>query len=172
MLVVDVQVGVVGGNPGSEAVVPVIARLVEAARTAARPVVWVQHDDEELPADGDDWQLAPPLSPGPGELTVRKQHRSAFGDTGLGAALRERSVDRVVVAGVQSAYCVDLAGKHALTEGFDVTLVSDAHANGPMETDAGPLSDAQVRALVNRTWSTLRHPGRTVEVVSARDLVW
>ena len=172
LLVVDVQTGVVRDNPGSQGVVPTIAALVDRARTAGRPVVWVQHDDEDLLPDSADWQVVPPLSPGADELKVRKQHRSAFGDTGLSDALRDRQVDRLVVVGVQSAFCVDLAGKHALAEGFDVTLVSDAHSNGPLDTSAGPLTDEQVRAMVNRTWSTLRHPGRRVEVVPAAGVVW
>ncbi len=147
LLVVDVQVGVVAENPGAESVLPALAGLVDAARAAGRPVVWVQHDDEELVAGSDGWQVVPALGDRD-ELHVRKQHRSAFGDTGLGTALRERGVDRVVLAGVQSAFCVDLAGKHALAEGFDVTLVGDAHANGPLDTSAGTLSDEQVRAMV------------------------
>lgn len=172
LLVVDVQEGVVRANRGSHRVVPTIAALVDDARAAGVSVVWVQHDDEELVADGPEWQVAAPLAPHPGDLMVRKQHRSAFGDTGLAAALHGRGVERLVLAGVQSAFCVDLAGKHALAEGFDVTLVSDAHANGPLDTAAGELTDEQVRAMVNRTWSTLRHPGRRVEVAEAADVAW
>lgn len=77
-----------------------------------------------------------------------------------------------MLVGVQNAFCVDLAGQHALAEGFDVTLVSDAHANGPLATSAGEVPDEQVRALVNRTWATLRHPGRRVEAVTAGDNEW
>ncbi|MEP6631366.1 MAG: isochorismatase family protein [Lapillicoccus sp.] len=172
LLVVDVQTGVVQENPGSETVLPTIVALVNAARAAGRPVLWVQHDDDDLVAGSDGWQIVSALGARSGELHVRKQHRSAFGDTGLGAALRDRGVDRIVLVGVQSAFCVDLAGKHALTEGLDVTLVSDAHANGPLETAAGTLSDQQVRAMVNRTWATLSHPGRRVEVTPAADVAW
>ena len=57
-----------------------------------------------------------------GRLVVWVQHRSAFGDTGLGALLREYDVERLVLVGAQSAFCVDMAGKHALAEGFDPCL--------------------------------------------------
>ncbi len=134
--------------------------------------MWVQDDDDDLVAGSERWQVVPELGARPDETKVRKQHRSAFGATGLATALRDRGVDRVVIVGVQSAFCVDLAGKHALAEGFDVTLVSDAHANGPLSTSAGELSDEQVRAMVNRTWATLQHPGRRVEVTSSDDLAW
>lgn len=172
LLVVDVQTGVLRENPGSEAVLPAIATLVDAARAAGSDVVWVQHDDEDLVLGSDGWQIVPELAPRADELTVGKQHRSAFGDTGLSAALRQRGVDHVVIVGVQSAFCVDMTGKHALAEDFDVTLVSDAHANGPLATSAGELSDEQVRAMVNRTWASLRHPGRRVEVAAAADIAF
>lgn len=172
LLVVDVQRGVVAENPGAEMVVPTITRLVGDARAARRPVVWVQHDDADLVTESDDWRLADGLVPGPQEPVVRKQQRSAFAGTGLAGVLHGLHVDRVVLVGVQSAFCVDLAGKHALAEGFDVTMVSDGHANGPLQTEAGLISDEVMRAVVNRTWRSLRHPGRRVEVVPADQVTW
>ncbi|HEY5483166.1 MAG TPA: hypothetical protein VIK31_05060 [Propionibacteriaceae bacterium] len=65
-----------------------------------------------------------------------------------------------------------MAGKHALAEGFDVTWVSDGHGNGDQGTSEGTVPDASVRALLNRTWSSLRHPGRQVEVVASHDVHW
>lgn len=103
---------------------------------------------------------------------VDKRHRSAFGDTGLGDLLRGYGVGRVVLVGAQTAFCVDMAGKHALAEGFDVTWVSDGHGNGDQETADGLVPDAAVRALLNRTWSSMRHPGRTVEVVAGDQVRW
>ncbi len=41
LLVVDVQTKVVAGSPGRDAVVANIARLVERARAAHAPVIWV-----------------------------------------------------------------------------------------------------------------------------------
>jgi nicotinamidase-related amidase len=101
-----------------------------------------------------------------------KQHRSAFSETGLGDLLRDRQVDHVVLVGSQSAFCVDMAGKHALAEGFHVTLVSDGHINGTTRTADGPVSDATVRALINRTWSSLSQPGLLVSVKPAREVAW
>ena len=172
LLVVDVQNDVVDGIPGRDDLVATLSGLVESARAANSPVVWVQHEDEDLPHGSAGWTLVPELVPGAGELVVEKHHRSAFGDTGLGDLLRERGVERLVVVGAQSAFCVDMAGKHALADGFDVTWVSDGHGNGDQDTADGVVPDALVRALLNRTWSSLRHPGRTVEVVLSSDVVW
>jgi len=172
LLVVDVQNGVVGGVPRRDELIATIARLVDGARAAGSLVAWVQHADEDLPHGSDAWQIVPQLRPEEGEPVVEKHHRSAFGDTGLGELLREYGIERLVIVGTQSAFCVDMAGKHALAEGFDVTWVSDGHANGDQETALGLVPDATVRALLNRTWSSLRHPGRRVEVVPSDEVRW
>jgi nicotinamidase-related amidase len=172
LLVVDVQNGVVGGMPGGDELIATIARLVDGARAAGCLVVWVQHADEDLPRGSEAWQIVPGLRPEEGEPVVEKHHRSAFGDTGLGELLREYGIERLVIVGAQSAFCVDMAGKHALAEGFDVTWVSDGHGNGDQETADGIVPDAIVRALLNRTWASLRHPGREVEVVSSDEVRW
>ena len=172
LLVVDVQNGVVDGVPGVEQVIATIGGLVEAARAADCAVFWVRHTDETLPRGSAAWRIVPGLQPAPDEVIVDKRHRSAFGDTGLAGALRATGVTRLVLVGVQSAFCVDMAGKHALADGFDVTMVSDGHANGDLDTADGDVADRTVRAMVNRTWSSLRHPRRTVEVVTAADVVW
>ena len=135
-------------------------------------MVWVQHEVEDLPHGSEDWKIVPELRPADGEPIVEKHHRSAFGDTGLGDLLRGRGIERLVLVGAQSAFCVDMAGKHALAAGFDVTWVSDGHGNGDQDTADGVVPDAVVRALLNRTWSSLSHPGRTVEVVSSADVRW
>ena len=97
LLVIDVQNGVVDGMPGRDELIATIGRLVESARAAQRPVVWVQHADEDIPHGSEAWQVVPELRPEEGEPVVEKQHRSAFGDTGLGALLREYDVERLVI---------------------------------------------------------------------------
>lgn len=172
LLVVDIQNGVAPESPAREETVRRVVDLVDSARAAGAAVVWVQHDDDELPHGTPAWELVAGLVPAAGDGRVSKQHRSAFSGTGLTGLLKEQGVDHVVVVGAQSLFCVDMAGKHALAEGFDVTLVSDGHFNGTTETEAGPIEDALARAMVNRTWQSLRHPGATVRVLPAAQVSW
>ena len=51
---------------------------------------------------------------------------SAFEDTGLGELLRARGVDRLVVAGLATDYCVKQTVLDARAAGFDVVVVEDA----------------------------------------------
>ncbi|MGB8651611.1 MAG: isochorismatase family protein, partial [Mycobacteriales bacterium] len=61
LLVIDVQVGVVAEALDRDGVVANIARLVDKARTAGTPVVWVQHTSDELPSGSPQWQYVPEL---------------------------------------------------------------------------------------------------------------
>jgi nicotinamidase/pyrazinamidase len=51
---------------------------------------------------------------------------SAFDDTDLADRLRERGVQRLLVGGLATDYCVRCTVLDALREGFDVTVVEDA----------------------------------------------
>jgi nicotinamidase-related amidase len=55
LLVVDVQKGVMAGAHDRDAVVANVGSLVEKARQARVPVVWVQHSDEQLARESEDW---------------------------------------------------------------------------------------------------------------------
>lgn len=68
----------------------------------------------------------------------------------MSSALLVIDVQNVVVAGAQSAFCVDMAAKHALAEGFNVTLVSDGHANGDLNTSDGLITDRAVTGTYPR----------------------
>ena len=63
LLVVDVQNGVVEGAYKRDEVVANIETAVAKARAAHIPVVWVQHSDEELVMDSDEWQIVSELIP-------------------------------------------------------------------------------------------------------------
>jgi nicotinamidase/pyrazinamidase len=59
---------------------------------------------------------------------------SAFEGTGLAEKLRERGVDRLVVGGLATDYCVRRSVLDARREGFDVVVLGDAVAG----IDANP----------------------------------
>jgi nicotinamidase-related amidase len=63
----------------------------------------------------------------------------------LGQELDARGVRRVVIAGLQSDYCVRETTLGALARGLEVTLVSDAHST----YDSPPRTAAQITAAVN-----------------------
>src|SRR5438270_11978573 len=97
VLVVDVQKGVVERAHERDAVVANVGSLVEKARRERVPVVWVQHEDEQLAKGTDDWRIVPELTPGGAEPLVEKRYGDAFEDTTLETVLLGLGVGRLVV---------------------------------------------------------------------------
>src|SRR4051794_34082350 len=92
LLVVDVQNGVVAEAHDRDAVVANIGSLVEKARAAAVPVVWVQQTGGNLARGSDVWEIVSELEPEDGEPRVEKQYGDSFEETTLETVLAERRV--------------------------------------------------------------------------------
>lgn len=136
LVVVDVQVGVVDSAWEADRVVGNVARAVERAREAGVPVVWVQHQDDELVRDTPEWQWVPELVPRDGETRVFKEYNSSFEKTSLDDELARLEVAHLALAGAATNWCIRATAYAALERGYDLTLVSDAHTTGSDEAAA------------------------------------
>jgi len=169
LLVIDVQNGVVAGAHRRDEVVKSIAGLVERARTENVPVVWVQHSDEHVAKDTDDWRIVPELARGAAEPLVHKSYGDSFEDTDLEAILAGLGVGRLLLVGAQTDACVRSTLHGALVRGYDTTLVSDAHTTED-QTAWGAPPPEQVIAHTNLYWSYQTAPGRTAGTVRAEEV--
>jgi nicotinamidase-related amidase len=160
LLVIDVQVGVVGDAYQRDEVVANINTAITKARTANVPVIWVQHSDEWMAIDSDDWQLVTELAPVEGDRFIRKNFKSSFESTNLDEVLAELSVGHLVITGAQSDNCVRHTTHAALERGYDVTLVEDAHTTSDGEWDNGPLLPRTIIDELNRSFHHYDVPGR------------
>ena len=169
LLVVDVQNGVVEGTHQRDAVVANIGSLVEKARRERVPVVWVQHSDDQLARESDEWRIVPELAPGDAEPLVEKHYSDAFEDSTLETVLSGLGVGRLILAGAQTDECVRSTLHGALVRGYDATLVSDAHTTEDLTQWGAPPPD-QVIAHTNLYWTYHKAPGRTAGTVETKDV--
>ncbi|MBW3619619.1 MAG: cysteine hydrolase [Actinobacteria bacterium] len=169
LLVIDVQNGVVAGAHERDAVVANVGALVERARQAEVPVVWVQHADDGLEHGSEDWRIVPELSPAPTEPVVEKSYGDSFEDTTLEDELSRLGVGRLVVAGAQTDMCVRSTLHGALARGYDAILVADAHTTEDL-TEWGAPPPAQVIAHTNLYWGGQRAPGRSAGTVPTAEV--
>ncbi len=169
LLVIDVQKGVVANAHERDAVVENIASVVAQARRQDVPVVWVQHHDEGLVRDSDDWQLVPELHRGNDEPLVHKSYGDSFEATTLETELAARNVGRLVIVGAQTDACIRSTLHGAIVRGYDTVLVSDAHTTED-GTQWGAPPPAQVIAHTNMYWSGQSAPGRTADTVTSREV--
>jgi len=171
LLVVDVQNGAVGGAYGRDVVVANVATLVERARKAGTPVVWVQHSDEDMPIGSDAWQYVEELAMAVGEPVVHKRYGDSFEETDLARVLEQLRVGELTVVGAQSDACIRNTIHGAFTRGYDVTLVSDAHTTEDLSEWGAPPPE-QVIAHTNLYWSFTEGPGKTASVKSTEEVAF
>ena len=166
LLVVDVQNGVVTGNHNRDGVVANVATLVDKARAANVPVVWVQHSSDQLPQGSEKWQYVPELKQDESEPVVHKQYGDSFEQTDLESVLAERGIGRLIVAGAQTDCCI-LATLHgAAVRGYDALLVKDAHTTEDL-TEWGGATVDKVIDHVNLYWGeNYSAPGRETGTVA------
>ncbi|GAA1223691.1 cysteine hydrolase family protein [Prauserella halophila] len=171
LMVVDVQNAVVDEAYRRDAVVATIGALVDRARRAGVPVVWVRHADEELVEGSPGWQIVPELQPAGGEAVVGKNYGDAFEDTDLESVLAARGAGTLVVTGAETDACIRSTLHGAFTRGYDVTLVGDAHTAGDRSVWGVPPPEAVI-AHTNLYWSFHAAPGRTATTVPAAQVTF
>jgi nicotinamidase-related amidase len=171
LVVIDVQNGVVGEAHERDAVVANISRLVDRAREKGVPIVWVQHSDDGLEKGSDAWEYVPELTRTESEPLVHKTFGDSFEATDLEEVLASAGVGRLVVAGAQTDACIRSTIHGALTRGYDVTLVGDAHTTEDQSAWGAPPPE-QVIAHTNLYWQYQSAPGRTAWVASTKDVTF
>ncbi|MCA9858284.1 MAG: cysteine hydrolase [Thermomicrobiales bacterium] len=169
LLVIDVQNGVVANGYNRDDVVANINDVVAKARAADVPVVWIQHDAEDLPKGSDNWQIVPELVPNQEEPKVEKQYGDSFEATNLEGVLANLKVGSLVVTGAQTDVCVRSTLHGAIARGYDAVLVSDAHTTEDM-TEWGAPPPEQVISHTNLYWSFQAQPGRTAGTVTTDEV--
>lgn len=169
LLVVDVQNGVVTGNHERDAVVANVGSLVEKARQAQVPVVWVQHNDGGLVEGNEAWQIVPELAPDESEPVVQKRYGDSFEDTNLESVLSDLGVGQLVVAGAQTDMCIRSTLHGALARGYDALLVKDAHTTEDLTAWGAPPPELVI-AHTNMYWTDQTAPGRKGGTVETKDV--
>lgn len=142
LIVVDMQTSLIDEGPwNSECLIDTIDRLVQVARQRAATIVYVTDRRVEP-----DMSLHPRFQPLAGELCIEKDFCDSFLGTSLDNDLRERGIRRLVIAGLQTDYCIDTTCRRAASLGYTVHLVRDGHSTFPHDS----LTAEQIVAHHNR----------------------
>jgi nicotinamidase-related amidase len=170
LLIIDVQQGVVANAYDRDGVIANINTVLQKARDADTPVIWVQHSDRGLPEGSDDWQYVDELKRADDEPLVHKHFGDSFEGTELEDLLAERKVGRLVVTGAQTDQCIRCTLHGALTRGYDVTLVADAHTTEDPSPWGVPVNPEQIIAHTNMYWNDSDAPGRSGNAVPTAEV--
>ncbi|WP_454759791.1 cysteine hydrolase family protein [Caulobacter segnis] len=189
VLVIDIQVdfaspeGALGGYVDMAVVQPAVTaaeRLVEAARGAGVPVVFVglftapetdspswkermrrrggdPDNESALCREGEvgsDFYGPKPL---PDDLVVKKVRYSGFVGTNLDARLNALGVDTLVVAGLTTECCVDSTVRDAFSLDYHVFVAADACAAYEPEIHAASLKVMELNSAILTDTAAIAH---------------
>ena len=150
-----------------------VARAVDRARQDGVPVIWVQHESDDLPRDSAAWQLVPELVPAAGEKRVYKRFPSSFEETDLEHSLARFGTTHIFLAGAQTNWCIRATAYAALDRGYDLTLLKDAHTTADIDLGSGSKVEASsMVADLNVAMTWLRYPGRDNATVDTAEVVF
>jgi nicotinamidase-related amidase len=180
LLVVDMQNDFVREGapqevPDARATIPAIASLLEAFRSAGRPVVftrftagpermllwrWSPECGPELRScwpgvrrryadrPGEELEghaVIPELEPLPGEPVVDKYGYGGFHNTNLEDVLRARHVGQVVAVGTVTQICVEETVREGFHRGLEMVMVSDAVSSFDAQLHAATLRNVEMK---------------------------
>lgn len=121
----------------AQAILPGLARLVEAARNAGVTVVYATDAHTEDDSEMAKWpphamkgtheaEIVPALAPRPGDLVIEKTTYSPFVSSDIDDRLRELGIERLYVTGLHTDCCARHTSGDAFQRGYDLVWVSDA----------------------------------------------
>jgi nicotinamidase-related amidase len=134
LLIIDMQLGNFQGKDSvyaGEKLLSNVQRLIGRARGEGVPIFYVQNkggkgDPDEIGTPG--WEIHPTILPKEGDAVIKKETPDAFHKTSLHQKLRSKGIDMLVVAGLQTEYCIDTTCRRAYSLEYAVVLVKDAHS--------------------------------------------
>nr|WP_055501814.1 cysteine hydrolase [Nonomuraea pusilla] len=151
LIVGDMQTGIVDNYPFAAGVLPVVERVLPAARAAGIPVIFIRFglraSGLDIPAgnqlistlhgagtlfheEAPETLVHPRIEPLPGEPVVLKRRASAFSGTDLDRLLRAQGIDSIVLTGVATGAMVAAIFYDAADRDYRLTVLSDACADG------------------------------------------
>jgi len=139
-----------------ERALPAMRRLIDGARAAGCEIIYTVIEaltrdgrdrslDHKLsgihvPPDAPEGDIIAPLWPRPGEIVLPKTSSGVFNSTNLDYLLRNLGIRFVIVAGIVTDQCVDMAVRDGADRGYLVTCVTDACATYSAARHAAALA--------------------------------
>ncbi len=147
LLIIDVQESLIDeGIWNSDIIISRLNQLIATARKDHIPIIFVR--DKRIEPNG---ELHNSLNHETNDLEIEKCFCDSFVGTQLDEILKSKSINKLVVGGMQTDFCVDTTCRQAAALGYDVLLVADAHST----LDHEYLKAEQIVAHHNRILRSL-----------------
>ncbi len=153
LIIVDIQNDYFTGGKWTlhniESVAANSAEILNSFRKREKPVFHVQHINETKTApffvegsNGAD--IHPSAAPLDDEPLFVKSTVNPFASTNLLEALKQQSIEEVVIVGAMSHMCIDATARSAVDYGFKTVVIEDASASKDVEFNGQVVPAEQV----------------------------
>lgn len=105
--------------------VSTVKLLIETARENGVEVIFVRHDDgagTPMTKGTDGFEIYEEFAPEGDEKIFDKRVNSPFKDTGLAEYLSSKNETEIIIAGLQTDYCIDAAVKCGFERGYKIIV--------------------------------------------------
>ncbi|MBS0949187.1 isochorismatase family protein [Weissella minor] len=153
LIIIDMQKGVCQ-NTGED--INRLSEMTEAINQRATlyhqiglPVIWIQHQDDQIQPDSEAYELLDSLNVEIGtDKIMSKTHPDAFYHTELSDILGRLSANAIEIMGAQVEYCVDSTIKAAFDRGYKILM---QHGSS-MTYDNAYMSASATRNFYENIW--------------------
>ncbi len=173
LLIIDMQNGMFTKKTpryDSINVINHINAIAEKIRKKSGKVIFIQHDgntDDGYIPNTKEWELIPDITKTHSDVIIHKTACDSFYHTDLEQYLRENSIERLIITGCATDYCVDTTIKAATSKDYYVIVPSDGHTTA----DRPSISAKQVIDHYNWIWRNLILPNKNIRIVSTNELL-
>lgn len=122
LLIIDLQIGICTSTTffNQSELITRVNHRIKHYREQKLPIIFIQHEDEELIYQSADWQLMDTLDAQQHDFYVRKTHANSFYQTTLHHILKANGINSLEILGAQTQYCVDTTIKYAHGLGYQL----------------------------------------------------
>jgi len=173
LLIIDVQHGIFMRKNydgmavyNEEVLIANLQKLIITAKETNAPIIYIQHMYENFPImeKGQPmWEVHPDIKPTQNDIVIEKYHADAFFESTLNDTLQNLNVTKLVIAGLQTAYCIDTTCRRAYSLGYKNILVRDGHSS----LDSDILSAEKIIAHHNEVLGS-----QFAELVDADEIIF
>mgnify|MGYP004470050349 FL=1 len=141
LLVIDLQNGV-GPLIDNKRLIDNVNCVIDEYHQQKRPIIFIQHQDNDLKVESKKWQLVSELHARPSDYYVRKIHADSFYKTNLAKLLAGLGINQLEICGAEIPFCIDATIKAAFDRKYQLFM---RHGMVSTEHDALIADDVMVQ---------------------------
>lgn len=124
LVVIDMQKALQYSYNFNDLIQSINGRIAQYRQTSL-PIIFIQHNDQDLVRGSELWQLSGKLDKQQEDIVVEKFHANAFYQTNLNKILMEKGIRTLEICGAQTEYCCNTTIIMAHGLGYKILMEHD-----------------------------------------------